>query len=97
MTTVKVGAVPFKVEDAPIVDGDKNILGQTDHTACTITLKDCMSAELRKQTMLHELVHAWLVMISELDLSENEQFVSSLAMAMYESVEVKETPSQDKA
>jgi len=90
MKQVKVGAVPFTVTDVPIVDGDKNILGQTDHALCTIELKEDMPQALRKQTLLHELVHAWLQMISEDDLTGNEQFVSALAMAMFDSVEVVE-------
>lgn len=94
MSKVKVGAVPFKITDVPIVDGDKNILGQTDNTLCTIELRDDMPKALRKQTLLHELVHAWLTMISENDLCENELFVSSLALAMCESVDVIEMPEK---
>lgn len=92
MTTVSVSGVQFTIEDVPLIDKDENILGQTDHTEAKILLKSNMPKDLRKMTLLHELIHAWTMMMNEDKLTTNERFVSCLAMAMFDSVDIKETP-----
>ena len=92
MTKVSVGGVVFTIEDVNEIDHDENILGQTDHAKGKILLRNDMPKDLRKMTLLHELVHAWTEMMSENKLTANEKFVSGLAMAMFNSVEIKEEP-----
>ena len=41
-----------------------------------------MPKELYTQTLIHEIVHGMLVNIGRNDLSENETFVQTLAMAI---------------
>ena len=53
-----------------------------------------MSEEVKKQTLFHEWVHGAFVMIGRNDLSEDETLVQNIALAIYNTFDVKENDNE---
>lgn len=82
MTEVKICGIPYKIVEEDIVDGSSSYLGMITYSQCTIQIKKGQPPELYTQSLIHEIVHGMLVNIGRNDLSEDETFVQSLAMAI---------------
>lgn len=60
-----------------------------DEIASEIEMRKNQPPELYKQTLVHEIVHGMLTMIGRNDLSEDETFVQSLALAISQTFDLK--------
>ena len=82
MNKVNICGIPHKIVEKKIIDGRSSYLGMITYGECLIELKKGQPPELYKQSLIHEVVHGMLVNIGRNDLSEDETFVQSLAMAI---------------
>ena len=63
--------------------------GQIDYKSCEIRINKDLSAENKKETICHEMVHGILVHLGYNNLSQDEQFVQALGNAIYQGFDVK--------
>jgi len=86
-TQVWVGPFPYRVEynDAAIdnicVREQKDVIGHTDHRAITITIRESMSEQQIRDTLLHEILHCIFGVSGLYERKEptEEEIVSSIA------------------
>ena len=92
-STVKICGIPHTVilcEDNFNTDCH---FGQIEYAKCEIRINKDMPEEMQIQTLTHEMVHGMLVMIGQSELSQDEQLVQSLAMAINQSFVLREEPT----
>lgn len=56
--------------------------GEIDYAKCTIKINSDMPEAMQMQALLHEMVHGMLVLMGFNDLTEDEQFVQAMALAI---------------
>ena len=86
---VNICGIPHKIiecEDKFDVDCH---FGQIDHKACEIRINKDLTAEKKKETICHEMVHGMFVSLGYNDYSNDEQLVQALGNAIYQSFEIK--------
>ena len=64
--------------------------GQIEYSKCEIRINKDMPEEMQMQTLVHEMLHGMLVLIGQNELSQDEQVVQSLSMAINQSFKLKE-------
>ena len=80
--TVDICGIPHKIVEKEYIEGDGCVLGEIEYRSCTILLRKDQTPEMYTQSLIHEIVHGMLVQIGRNDLSNDETFVQSLAMAI---------------
>ena len=86
---VKICGIPHEViEREDSFDMDSH-LGQIDYRKAIITLNKDMSAEVKEETLHHEIMHGILVHIGRDDLSMDETFVTALGNAVYQTFQLR--------
>ena len=65
-------------------------LGYIKFAEAEIRINESASAEMQKQTLFHEMLHGMLVLIGRTEEGNDEQFVQSLSLAMFNSFDIKE-------
>ena len=86
--TVNICGIPHQIiecEDNFNVDLH---FGQIDYGACQIKINKNVSSDSKKETLCHEITHGILVHLGYADLNENEQFVTALSNAIYQSFDI---------
>jgi ssRNA-specific RNase YbeY (16S rRNA maturation enzyme) len=72
-----------------------NDLGEISYRDCTIHISKRQCEQSLKETLCHEMVHGMLEHLGYRELNDDEQFVQSLANAIYQGFEIK-AESEDK-
>ena len=88
---VKICGIPHRVvlcKDS--FDNSALHLGYIKFADAEIRINESASAEMQKQTLFHEMLHGMLVLIGRTEEGNDEQFVQSLSLAMFNSFEIKE-------
>ena len=72
--------------------------GQVDYKTCTIRINEDIAEELQFEALCHEMLHAILVHIGRSEMSQDEEFVQSLANAINQSfvLKIKGSKTNDK-
>lgn len=85
MATVSICGIPHTIElhENPF-DADLHF-GQIDYGTATIKLNKNVHPEIQAETLCHEILHGMLVHIGRDDLSDDEQLVTALGNAIYQS------------
>ena len=76
-----------EVEDT--FDVDSTHFGQIDYKKEVIYINKNMTAEMKEETIIHEMVHGMLFHIGQDEKSQDEQFVQALANAIYMGFKVR--------
>ena len=71
-------------------NADASHFGEIEYAKCEIRINKDMPEEMQMQTLVHEMLHGMLVMIGEVELSQDEKLVQSLAMAINQSFGLRE-------
>lgn len=88
--TIKLCGIDYKIEkEKNIVLGGTECSGMIEYRTATIKLAKDLNKQVEKQTLWHECVHGILTGIGRDDLSDDETFVQSLAVALDESANLK--------
>lgn len=92
MKTVKICGIPHTIIEREVIEGNGSgtILGQITYCDCIIEIRKNLPPEMYRQTLIHEIVHGMLTMIGRNELSEDETFVQSLALAISQTFDLKE-------
>jgi ssRNA-specific RNase YbeY (16S rRNA maturation enzyme) len=70
-------------------DAQQTHFGQIDFTNAKILINRNATKAIREETLCHEVIHGILVHLGYEELNDNEQFVSALSNAIYQSFDVK--------
>lgn len=90
---IDIMGITFEVKEVEVIDeaAEGIVNGEIVYSQATIYLKKSLPADLKKQTLYHEILHGILVMIGQNELSCDETLVQSLSNAIYQMFELKET------
>lgn len=83
MNKVKIMATDYKIEEVEQIDKDRRILGEIDYINQTIKLEKGLPNELKKEILLHEILHGILEKLGFDALNNDEQKVQSIASTLY--------------
>ena len=75
------------VDDNFFVDSAN--FGLITYSKCRIRINKDMPDDMQRRTIIHEIVHGMLIHIGREDLSNDETFVQTLALAIDDSFEIK--------
>ena len=91
MEKYNICGIPHTIIEKEVIEGNGSgtICGQITYCDCIIEMRKNLPPELYKQTLVHEIVHGMLVMIGRNDLSDDETFVQSLALAISQTFDLK--------
>ncbi len=81
---VKILGIPYTVEEVESIPETIDTIGVCEVSKQKILIKKSLSKELKKQTLLHEILHALFWSMGEYELGENEKLVQSLATSLYQ-------------
>lgn len=81
---IKIAGIPYTVKEVGTIDeADEGVVrGKILYSNGLILLKRNQPKELKRETLIHEVVHGLFVEIGRNDLSEDETLVQSLANAI---------------
>lgn len=98
MRVIKICGIPYKIIEKECIESSSGrCLGLITYDEGTIEIRKGQQPDYYKQTLIHEVVHGMLVMIGRNDLSEDETFVQSLALAISQTFELNiKTSEEDK-
>lgn len=96
---VDICHIPYEVNHVECVDPkvDGECLGMIIHSKCEILIKEGLPLELEIQTLIHEMIHGILVLIGRDDLSNDETFVQTLSLAIYQTFNIMKIEGDDNA
>lgn len=81
--TVKILATEYRVEEVEQIDKYQRLLGQIEYTEQVIKIDKNISEDMKKETLIHEIIHGILEKLGYEELNEDEQKVHSIASTMY--------------
>ena len=81
---IRIMGIPFEIKEVDVIEGGEGgvSLGQITYSDCIIKLRRSLPADLKRITLLHEIIHGIFVTIGRNDLCDDETLVQSLAMAI---------------
>lgn len=82
--SITVMGVEFKIEYVDVVSKEAPTLGQVDYFTNTITIDKSLSDDMKRVTLLHELLHCVCWLLGLYELSENETTIQGLSSALYD-------------
>lgn len=91
MDKYSICGIPHTIIEKEVIEGNGpgTILGQITYYDCIIEMRKNLPPEMYRQTLIHEITHGMLTMIGRNDLSDDETFVQSLALAISQTFDLK--------
>ncbi len=80
---IKIMATEYEVEELEQINKYERLLGQINYEEQKIQLDKNISNDMKKETLIHEILHGILDKLGYTDLNEDEQKVHSIASTMY--------------
>lgn len=84
MNKVKIMATEYTVLEVEQIDKGKRILGEIDYIEQVIKLEKGLNEDLKKEVLIHEILHGILEKLGFDDLNNDEQKVQSIASTLYQ-------------
>ena len=81
---IKIMATEYSVEEVEQIDKYQRLWGQIDYAEQTIKIDKNIPESLKRETLVHEILHGILEKLGYLELNEDEQKVHSIASTMYQ-------------
>ena len=95
MKIVKICGVPYEIIDKDYIESsDGRCVGMITYDECKIEMRKGQHPDYYNQSLIHEVVHGMLVMIGRNDLSCDETFVQTLALAISQTFDLKESDNE---
>lgn len=83
ITKLKVLATEYEVQEVEQIDKYERLLGQIDYDEQKIKIDKNISEDMKKETLIHEMLHSILEKLGYREMNEDEQKVHSIASTMY--------------
>lgn len=81
---VRVLYQDYVVKRLDVIDRDDSILGMIDHVENVIYIKNNLTSEKGKVTLVHEILHAVFEQLGFDDEHDNKHLIKSLATGLYQ-------------
>ena len=82
--SVSILGVVYKIEYVEVVNKEDPRFGQTDFFNSVIKIDSSLSDDMKKQTLIHEIMHCICWALGLYDIGENENAIQSIASALYD-------------
>ena len=79
---VKIGCYMYKIENKPLLSNSIDVKGMCDFLNLTIKIDETLNKELKKETLIHECVHA-LDNFMDIDLTEEQVVKLGKSITMF--------------
>lgn len=80
---LKILATEYTVEEVEQIDKYQRLLGQIEYVEQKIKIDKSISEDMKKEVLLHEILHGILEKLGYTEINEDEQKVQSIASTMY--------------
>ncbi len=80
---VKILATEYDVEEVEQIDKYTRLLGQIEYTEQKIKIDKNISEDLKREVLLHEILHGIFEKLNYEGINNDEQKVHSIASTMY--------------
>ena len=80
---IKIMATDYFIEEVEQIDKYQRLLGQIEYTEQKIKIDKNISEDMKKETLIHEILHGILEKLGYTEFNEDEQKVHSIASTMY--------------
>lgn len=81
---INILGVNYKKEEVDIIDDNFEICGQIDYHKQKIKIKKDLGKDIKKVTLLHEIIHGIFENSGQRELNTNEDLINSLANSIYQ-------------
>ena len=80
---IKILATEYKVEEVEQIDKYERLLGQIQYTEQKIKIDKNISEDMKREVLIHEILHGILEKLGYNELNDDEQKVQSIASTLY--------------
>lgn len=89
---IKICGIPYKIKQVNVIEEEFEGVtqGLIVYSNAEIKIKKNLPSKLKKSVLYHEIVHGILTQMGYNDLSNDEKFVQSLSIAIYQMFDLKE-------
>lgn len=82
--SITILGINYKIEYVEVVNKEEPRFGQTEFFNSVIKIDRNLSPDMKKQTLLHEIMHCICWSLGLYDIGENENAIQSIASALYD-------------
>ena len=82
--TISILGIDYNIEYVEVVNKEEPRFGQVDFFESKIRIDKSLSEDMKKQTLLHEILHCICQGLGLYDIGENENAIQSMATALYD-------------
>ena len=86
MNSLTILGITYTIESVASVSRDEYLAGKIDHENQKINILETISGDLKRQTLLHEMLHGIFTGFGLHELSNDETLVQSLATALHQCI-----------
>lgn len=87
---INICGIPFDVEQRNDLYSPIGVCnGEIEHSKALIKINSNIAEVLKMPTLYHEWVHGALILLGHDELCDNEQFVQSMAIAIYHTFQIR--------
>ena len=83
INTVSILGLEYKIHEVSQISKSELTLGQIDYVKQEILIDASLSKEKKEIVLLHEIIHGILEELFFIDISDNENAVQGLAVALH--------------
>ena len=88
--TISICGIPFSVKESNDLYSPNGVCnGEIEHSKALIKINSNIAEVLKMPTLYHEWVHGALILLGHDELCDNEQFVQSMAIAIYHTFQIR--------
>lgn len=80
---LKILATEYKVEEVEQIDKYQRLLGQIEYAEQIIKIDKNISEDMKKETLIHEILHGVFEKLGYEELNDDEQKVQSISSTLY--------------
>ena len=80
---IKIMATTYDVEEVDQIDKYTRLLGQIQYVEQKIMIDKNISEDMKRETLIHEILHGILEKLGYNNINDDEQKVHSIASTMY--------------
>lgn len=81
---IKILATDYEVQEVDQIDKFKRLLGEIDYCNQIIKIDKNISEDMKKEVLIHEILHGVLEKLGYDDLNDDEQKIHSIGSTMYQ-------------
>lgn len=81
---IKILGIEYELEEVEQVDKNQRLFGEINFVNQTIRIERGLSADRKKQVLLHEILHGICEQLGIEDINNNENLIQSLSSSLYQ-------------